>query len=303
MSAKRVPGPSREALRWWEAELGGYLSRLESQRGLAANTVAAYRRDLRQFFRYADRRGVTSAQEVDRKVIRGFLGSLDAQGYARRSVARKTSATRAFLTDSVRRGKLDANPADGLARPKTPKTLPQAFTQRATASLLDAIDGEDPKSLRDRAVLETLYATGLRVSELASLTLDGVVGKDRLIVKGKGGRDRMVPLGAHAREAIERYVRAGRPALVGECPSPALWIGGRGVPMSARTLRRLVRARAGTFPHALRHSFATHLLERGADLTSVQQLLGHVELGTTQVYTSLTRSHLRATYERSHPRA
>ena len=242
-------------------------------------------------------------QEVDRKVIRGFLGSLDADGYARRSVARKTSAIRAFLSDSVRRGKLDINPADGLARPKTPRTLPQAFTQRAAASLLDSIDGEDPKSLRDRAVLETLYATGLRVSELASLTVDGVFGKDRLVVTGKGGRDRVIPLGIHAREAIERYVRAGRPALVGERPTPALWIGGRGVQMSARTLRRLVRARAGTFPHALRHSFATHLLERGADLTSVQQLLGHVELGTTQIYTSLTRHHLRATYERSHPRA
>ena len=292
-----------EALGWWEPELSGYLSRLESQRGLAANTVAAYRRDLRQFFRYTDQRGVGSMQEVDRKVIRGFLGSLDADGYARRSVARKTSAIRAFLSDSVRRGKLDINPADGLARPKTPRTLPQAFTQRAAASLLDSIDGEDPKSLRDRAVLETLYATGLRVSELASLTVDGVFGKDRLVVTGKGGRDRVIPLGIHAREAIERYVRAGRPALVGERPTPALWIGGRGVQMSARTLRRLVRARAGTFPHALRHSFATHLLERGADLTSVQQLLGHVELGTTQIYTSLTRHHLRATYERSHPRA
>ena len=288
---------------WWEAGLGNYLSRLESQRGLSVNTVAAYRRDLQQFFGYVDLRGIDTLVKIDRKVIRGFLGSLDGSGYARRSVARKTSAIRAFFTDCVRRGTLEANPADGLARPKTPRTLPQALSQRDTTSILDSIDGDDPKSLRDRAVLETLYATGLRVSELASLRVDTVLGRDRLVVTGKGGRDRVIPLGVHAREAIDRYLRAGRPALVRGRATSGLWIGGRGVEMSARTLRRLVRTRAGTFPHALRHSFATHLLERGADLSTVQQLLGHVELGTTQIYTSLTRRHLRDTYERSHPRA
>ena len=288
---------------WWEAGLENYLSRLESQRGLSVNTVAAYRRDLQQFFGYVDLRGIDTLVEIDRKVIRGFLGALDGRGYARRSVARKTSAIRAFFTDCVRRGTLGANPADGLARPKTPRTLPQALSQRDTTSILDSIDGDDPKSLRDRAVLETLYATGLRVSELASLRVDTVLGRDRLVVTGKGGRDRVIPLGVHAREAIDRYLRAGRPALVRGRATSGLWIGGRGVEMSARTLRRLVRTRAGTFPHALRHSFATHLLERGADLSTVQQLLGHVELGTTQIYTSLTRRHLRDTYERSHPRA
>lgn len=281
-----------------------YLSRLVSQRGLAGNTVAAYRRDLEQFFTYIDSLArIDSLAGIDRKVIRGFLGSLDSLGYARRSVARKTSAIRAFFTDCVRRGTLEANPADGLARPKTPKTLPQALSRRDAASILESIDGEDPMSLRDRAVLETLYATGLRVSELASLRVDTVLGRDRVVVKGKGGRDRVIPLGVHARDAIERYLRAGRPALVQGRATSALWIGGRGADMSARTLRRLVRTRAGTFPHALRHSFATHLLEGGADLSTVQQLLGHVELGTTQVYTSLTRRHLRDTYERSHPRA
>ena len=295
--------PASGPVRWWEPGLDSYLSRLESQRGLSPNTVAAYRRDLRQFFGYVDRRGVDGLGRIDRKVIRGFLGSLDRQGYARRSVARKASAIRAFLTDCVRRGDLEVNPADGLARPKTPRTLPQALTQRDVTSLLDSIDGDDPNSLRDRAVLETLYATGMRVSELASLTVDTVRGKDRLLVTGKGGHDRVIPLGVHARDAIERYLRTGRPALAGQRPTTALWIGGRGVEMSARSLRRLVRARAGTFPHALRHSFATHLLEGGADLSTVQQLLGHVELGTTQIYTSLSRHHLRATYERSHPRA
>lgn len=288
---------------WWEAGLENYLSRLESQRGLSANTVVAYRRDLKQFFAYLDLRGIDSPAQFDRKVIRGFLGSLDDLGYARRSVARKTSAIRAYFTDCVKRGTLDANPAAGLARPKTPRTLPQALSRRDTTTILDSIDGDDPKSLRDRAVLETLYATGLRVSELASLEVDTVLGRDRLVVKGKGGRDRVIPIGVHARDAIERYLRAGRPALVKGRATAALWIGGRGADMSTRTLRRLVRARAGTFPHALRHTFATHLLEGGADLSTVQQLLGHVELGTTQIYTSLTRRHVRDTYERSHPRA
>lgn len=297
------PSPAPHPRGWWEPGLDGYLARLRSQRGLSPNTVAAYRRDLRQFFEFVAGNGIASVQEIDRRIIRGFLRFLDTRGYARRSVARKVSAIRSFLGDSVRRGELVTNPADGLARPRTPKDLPRAFPQRVMTSLLESIDGDDPKSLRDRAVLEVLYATGLRVSELASLTVEAVSGKDRLVVAGKGGRDRMVPLGLHAREATERYIKAGRPALAGEKPTPALWIGGRGVPMSPRTLRRLVRARAGTFPHALRHSFATHLLERGADLTSVQQLLGHVELGTTQVYTSLTRQHVRATYDRSHPRA
>ncbi len=288
---------------WWGSELGSYLSRLETQRGLSPHTVAAYRRDLEQFFRFAEQRGVDSTAQLDRRMIRGFLGHLDQRGYARRSVARKTSAIRAYLADCVRRGSLEASPADGLARPRTPRTLPQALSRRDTAALLEAIDGQDPDSLRDRAVLEALYATGLRVSELASLTVDAVQGRDRLVVTGKGGRDRVVPLGIHARDSLGRYLRAGRPALVGDRPTNALWIGGRGADMSSRTLRRVVRARAGTFPHALRHSFATHLLQGGADLSTVAQLLGHVELGSTEIYTALSRRHLRAAYERSHPRA
>lgn len=305
MAPTRAPSSSRGSgpPPWWEADLTAYLSRLESQRGLSEHTVAAYRRDLLQFFRQADELAVDSLAGIDRAVIRAFLARLDGQGYARRSVARKTSAVRAFLGDAVRRGVLSTNPADGIARPKSRRTLPKALTQRTATSLLEAIDGDDPKSLRDRAIMETLYATGLRVSELSAMTVERTVGQDRLVVEGKGGRHRVIPLGAHARSAIDRYVRAARPELLGERSTDALWLGARGVPMSPRTLRRMVRDRAGTFPHALRHSFATHLLERGADLTSVQQLLGHVELGTTQVYTSLTRHHLRATFERSHPRA
>ncbi|MXX64901.1 MAG: tyrosine recombinase XerC [Acidimicrobiia bacterium] len=288
---------------WWEEDLEAYLSRLESQRGLSEHTVSAYRSDLTRFFREAEEHGADSLAQIDRTLIRRFLAELDRAGYARRSIARKTSAIRAFLSDAVRRGELSANPADGIARPKPRRTLPKALPQRAVTSLLEGIDGNDPKSLRDRAILETFYATGMRVSELASLTTDMVDGQDSLRVEGKGGRHRIIPLGAHARNAINRYMQEGRPHLLGKQATNALWVGARGAAMSPRTLRRVVRNRAGTFPHALRHSFATHLLERGADLSSVQQLLGHVELGSTQIYTSVTRHHMRETFDRSHPRA
>ena len=289
--------------RWYAGRLDAFLRRLESQRGLSTNTVAAYRRDLRQFFEFAAGLGETEVDRVRQNVIRAYLADLSAQGYARRSLSRKTSAIRSFYEDAVRRGEAPANPAGRLSRPRPHRTLPQALSQGMTAALLEAVDGDDPRALRDRAILETLYATGMRVSELASLTAAEVRGRDRLTVKGKGGRERIAPVGAAAREALERYLREGRPALLGERPSSALWIGGRGIPMSPRSLHRVVKTRAGTFPHALRHYFATHLLEGGADLASVQQLLGHVELGTTQIYTSTTRHHLRRTYDLSHPRA
>ena len=288
---------------WAQETVAAFLVRLRSQRALASNTVAAYQRDLSQFFEYLDARGVDSIESITRRHVRDFLGHLSNEGYARRSVARKTSAIRSFFSDGVRRGVYTASPADGVSRPKAHATLPHALTQRSTSALLDAVDGDEPRDLRDRAILETLYATGMRVSELASLTVADVRNRDRLVVHGKGGHDRVVPIGAQAVAAIARYLEGGRAVLVRGRMTSALWIGGRGIDMAPRSIRRVVRDRAGTFPHALRHSFATHLLEGGADLTSVQQLLGHVELGTTQIYTSVTRHHLRDTYERTHPRA
>lgn len=294
----------RSELPSWSADpVSGYLDRLRSQRSLSEHTVLAYERDLRQFFAFADRRGITSLAAIDRTDVRAFLAYLDGREYARRSVARKASAVRGFFADAVGRDELPGNPVDGLARPRASGTLPQALTQRGAAEALERIDGDDPVDLRDRALLEALYASGMRVSEIAALTVEDVAGADQVIVHGKGGRDRVVPLGAQARAAIARYLEGGRPVLVRERMTSALWIGGRGAEMGPRSIRRVVRRRAGTFPHALRHSFATHMLEGGADLSSVQQLLGHVDLGTTQIYTSVTRHHLRDTYERSHPRA
>lgn len=158
-------------------------------------------------------------------------------------------------------------------------------------------------SLRDRAILELLYGSGLRVSEMAALTVSDIGGPHFLTVLGKGNKERTVPVGRPARDALNRYLAESRPELAGERSGDVLWVGVRGGPLGTRGLRRVVRGRVATFPHALRHSFATHLLEGGADLRTVQDLLGHADLATTQIYTSVTRRHIKAMYERSHPRA
>jgi integrase/recombinase XerC len=207
-----------------------------------------------------------------------------------------------FYADGMRRGTLRENPFEGVKRPKLERPLPHAHSARALAAGIDAIDASDPVGARDRALIETLYATGARVSELVALTVDDV-GGDTITVVGKGRKARKVPVGRPAQTAIDRYLQVGRPALAAPSAGRSLWVGVRGGPMDARGVRRVVSSRLASFPHALRHSFATHLLEGGADLRTVQDLLGHTDLATTQIYTAVTRRHLRDTYERSHPRA
>jgi site-specific recombinase XerD len=288
---------------WAAQAVDDYLRRLGDERNLSSHTVEAYRRDLAQFLAYCDRAGLTSLDSVNRRLVRRYLAYLDTRGYARRSVARKASAVRSFLGDAVRRGRLSVNPAGLVGQPRRPGSLPRALPQSLVRSVLEQLDGEEPSDLRDRALLEVLYATGLRVGELASLRTADVGRGHFLRVTGKGGRSREVPVGDPARTALATYVRGARPRLAGPRAGDALWVGRQGGPLGARGIRRVVRRRAETFPHALRHSFATHLLEGGADLRAVQEMLGHIELATTQIYTSITRDHLKATYERSHPRA
>ncbi len=280
-----------------------YLRRLSGGRLLSAHTVAAYRRDLSQFFDFAARGGVEEVGTVQRVLVRRYLAHLHTRGYSPTSIARKSSSVRTFFADGVRRGELTANPAAAVAVPKRPRSLPKALAQRTVAGVLDAIDGTEAVDLRDRALLELLYSAGLRVSEMAQLTTDNLVMGDSLRVVGKGGRARLVPVGRPAQSALDRWIRMGRPSMASPTSGASLWLGVRGRPLDQRGIRRAVRARAGTFPHAFRHSFATHLLEGGADLRAVQEMLGHIDLGTTQIYTAVTRHHLKATYERSHPRA
>ena len=286
-----------------DATVDEYLVRLDAERGLSPNTIDAYRRDLGQFTTMCHRLGLERLDEVDRRTVRRFLAQLSTMKYSRRSVARKASAVRAFLGDAARRGTILANPAAGVPQPKRPATLPKSIPASTLERFLDELDGTDPVDMRDRALLEMLYGTGLRVSEVAAMTIGDLDGTAFIRVRGKGGKDRAIPIGEQARDATKRYLEVGRPAMVGPDGGDALWIGVRGGRLSSRGIRRIVQQRLGTFPHALRHSYATHLLEGGADLRSVQDLLGHSELATTQLYTAVTREHLRTTYERSHPRA
>jgi len=287
---------------WANPQVAKYLIRLSDQRGLSPNTIDAYRRDLAQFFDYCDQAGVTTISDVDRRSARRYLAFLDTLGYSKTTTSRKASSIRAFYGDAVLRGVSPVNPFEGVSTPKLGKPLPHALPARALTAAIDGIDTSDPVGLRDRAIVETLYATGLRVSELASLRVRDVSG-DTIVVRGKGGKVRMVPLGRPAQRALESYLAGGRPMLATETAGQQLWVGARGGPMGPRALRRAVSKHVATFPHALRHSFATHLLEGGADLRTVQDLLGHTDLATTQIYTAVTRKHLRGMYDQSHPRA
>ena len=280
-----------------------YLTRASEVRGLSPNTIVAYRSDLGGFVEFSGRYGITDIHRVDRKLVRRFSANLSTRGFAPRTIARKVSAVRAFLSDESKRGFIESNPAQGVKQPKIPSSLPRAIPQGALSGVLDEIDGDDPIDVRDRALLEMLYGTGLRVSELASLTVSSVTIGPFVRVRGKGSKDRTVPIPGQAMRAVERYLASARPSLVRNGDIDALWIGVRGGVLDPRGVRRVVRSRIGSFPHALRHSYATHLLENGADLRSVQDLLGHSDLATTQLYTAVTRKHMAETYERSHPRA
>jgi len=285
------------------AAVDAYLRRIAVERGLSPHTVAGYRTDLAQFVARCEESGIATVGAVDRKAVRRFIAALSNEGYAKRSIARKAAAVRSFLGDAARRGHIGANPAAGVPTPKRPRSLPKAMSRASLGAALDGVLGDDPASLRDRALLELIYGTGLRVSEAASLHVTDVGAEPFIRVLGKGSKERAVPIGREARGAIDRYLDRGRPRIATADSGGWLFLGMRGTRMDVREMRRAVRARVGTFPHALRHSYATHLLENGADLRSVQELLGHVELATTQIYTSVTRDHLEKAYERSHPRA
>jgi integrase/recombinase XerC len=288
-----------------------FLRAAAAERDLSPHTRAAYARDLRQFVEWAARSRAVDIGDVERKLLRRYLAWLVERGYARRSIARKASALRSMLAWARLRGAIDKDPAADLSTPKLPASLPRVLKEREAAALCELPPGDDPVGLRDRAVLELLYGSGLRVSELCGLDVDDVdLDAGMVTVTGKGRKQRRVPLTAPARRALERYVAGARPALATRSSPPAaLLFNGRGGRLGARSVRALVaRYSSGEgsppiAPHALRHSYATHLLDGGADLRSVQELLGHESLGTTQIYTHVSNERLKAVYERSHPRA
>ncbi len=295
-----------------------FLDHLTVERGLSRNTVEAYRRDLARYVAFLRRKGVEDAASAGEREISGFVRELSASEYlpGRRyrasSVARALAAVRSFHKFLVREGDTVADPAEGVTRPRVPRTLPRPLTVDEVASLIGApSDNRTPVALRDRAILETLYGAGLRISELVGLDVDDVdVEECSVRVLGKGARERVVPVGRYAVSALKAYLVRARPALARPRTRGALFLNQRGGRLTRQGCTNIVKAmarRAGirkrVTPHMLRHSFATHLLEGGADVRVVQELLGHASVATTQIYTLVTQDHLREVYDEAHPRA
>lgn len=292
----------------------GFERYLRLERGRSAHTVRAYLTDLRQLESYLLDRGLTEWGQVGLAELRGWLAHLDASGAARSTVSRRAASARAFFAWSSRTERLASDPAVRLLSPKRINSLPAVLKQQQAQELLAvaevAADDAAPTHLRDRAMLELLYASGIRVGELVAVDLDDLDRDARIVrVTGKGDKQRVVPYGAPAADAIDHWLARGRPQL-SKGSTAALFLGARGSRIDPRTVRRSLDAVLAHLPdtpqvgpHGLRHSAATHLLEGGADLRTVQELLGHASLSTTQIYTHVSVERLRSSYAKAHPRA
>jgi len=280
------------------------------RRGAAEKTRHAYAVDAGQFARWAAAQRLVPST-VTPKLLRRWAASLTEAGQAPSTVARKLASLRALFRTLVEHGVLEQNPADLLSAPRREQRLPRVLKASEVAALLDRIPADTALALRDRALFELAYASGLRAEELVNLDLGAIdFDGERVRVEGKGGKTRLVPTGEPALRALERYLRRGRHALVTADSPAALFLSKSGRRLSTSDIRRRLRVwarqavgAAGASPHALRHSFATHLLDGGADLRSIQELLGHASISTTQVYTRVESARLRSAYARSHPRA
>ncbi|MFA6298753.1 MAG: tyrosine recombinase XerC [Nocardioides sp.] len=295
--------------------LGDYERHLVSERDLTPHTVRAYTADVAGLLDHASRLGGTSVTDLDLRTLRSWLAKQQTMGRSRTTLARRATAARVFTAWLVRTGRAPVDVGASLGSPKPHKSLPPVLRADEARDLIDAAaalaDDGSPVGLRDVAMLELLYATGIRVGELVGLDVDDV-DRDRNVVRvfGKGRKERMVPFGRPAARALDFWQRQGRPHLLVEGSGPALFLGTRGKRIDQRAVRTLVHRRIAEVPgapdigpHGLRHTAATHLLEGGADLRSVQELLGHASLATTQLYTHVTTDRLRSAYQQAHPRA
>lgn len=288
-----------------------YLSHLELERRVSPHTVAAYARDLSAVEGFAIEHQL-AMEQMDRQRLEGFIRQLMAEGRSPRSVARLVACVRSYFRFLMRQQLLAINPAEDLRAPRGWKTLPRYLSVEEVDRLLAVPDVHTPRGLRDRALIELLYATGLRVSELLQLRPSDVDLHARYVTTlGKGRKGRIVPIGDEAARWVERYLRESRPHLVGKRSSPRLFVNARGgVGLSRVGFWKILRTYAqeagigrSISPHTLRHSFATHLLERGADLRAIQMMLGHADVSTTEIYTHVLEARLRGMYEQFHPRA
>jgi integrase/recombinase XerC len=292
--------------------IDGFERHLALERNLSAHSVRAYRTDVVGLLDHAARMGGRDLDRLDVQALRSWLARLRSTGAARTTLARRAAAARTFTAWAHRTGLLPADPGAQLASPRPHQTLPPVLRQDQALALVEQPDTDDgPLGLRDRLVLELLYATGIRVGELVGLDVDDVDRHRRVVrVVGKGDKERSVPFGAPAEEALGAWLQRGRPALASSGSGPALVLGAKGRRIDPRTVRRLVHEHLAGLPdapdlgpHGLRHSAATHLLEGGADLRAVQEILGHASLSTTQIYTHVSVERLRAAFRQAHPRA
>jgi site-specific recombinase XerD len=310
-TAREGTRPAAPLTAAWSEALRAFDGALAA-RAAAERTRRAYGADVGQLAEWASAAGYEPA-EVGPRELRRFAGVLSERGIARSSIARKLAAVRAFYRELVRSGELASSPADLVSSPKRDAYLPRVLKAGEAASLLDSIPASGPLELRDRALFELAYGAGLRAEELVDLDLGSLdPDAEELRVEGKGGRTRVVPAGEPAWQALRAYLDRGRPALdaAGDGREPALFLSKSGRRLSTSDVRRRLRTwtrraatATGASPHALRHSFATHLLEGGADLRAIQELLGHSSISTTQIYTRVESTRLKRQYARAHPRA
>ena len=307
---RQAPSPE-----WVAHAVDAFRDHLVRERDRSEHTVRAYTGDVRACLDWCADDGCDALAEVDLSRLRAWLGTLAAGGAARSTLSRRSASVRTFFAWAQRTERIATDPALRLASPKRQRTLPDVLTREGAAAVLDiaavAADDDDAIHLRNRAVLELLYATGIRVGELTGLDIDDV-DRDRRVVRvlGKGRKERVVPFGVPAEEALKEWMARGRPRVVTSDSGPALFLGRRGRRVDPRQVREVVHNLLSHVPdapdlgpHGLRHSAATHLLEGGADLRMVQELLGHSSLATTQIYTHVSLDRLRDSYRQAHPRA
>ena len=288
-----------------------YINHLRAERNVSPYTIRNYKSDLLDFFRFIKEKKVATLDEVNRQVLRDYLGYLVGRGIVKGSIARKLSAIRSFYRYLMREKLITANPIERISSPKLDKRLPLFLTLNEVKQLLEAPDPSTPQGLRDRALLELLYASGLRVSELTSLELGQInLDSNEIRVWGKGSKERVVLMGSPAAEALRNYFEQGRPKLLTAKRSSAIFLTRYGQRLPARSVQKILEhytAKAGlkkrVHPHMLRHTFATHMLDGGADLRVVQELLGHEQLSSTQIYTHVTKKQAKKVYLAAHPLA
>jgi integrase/recombinase XerD len=294
-----------------DTTLDRFLNFLVVEKGLSANTLEAYSRDLIGYLRFLETRGMTDLSQSQVETLYEYLGTLKARKMSSRTQARILSAMRSFYRFLQEESLRKDNPALSIQGPKPKRSLPQTLSEMEVESLLHQPKPDSPRGIRDVALLEVLYATGLRVSELISLTLDQLELEAQLIrTMGKGSKERLVPIGRTASNRLLEYLQKGRTFLLKDRLSPWVFVNNRGGRLSRQGFWKIIRQygrQAGITkkisPHTLRHTFATHLLEGGADLRSIQTMLGHADISTTQIYTLVTTQHIREAYRRYHPRA